>query len=1479
MQRISVYIIKMLKYLNETCESISFVLNIFFYWFNFVKFMDLNFFFLKKLNLTCKKIYILLIIYKMFILKQKVCFCLSILNEFIYLLYISVKNKNDFTFLSKISSIFMINSNVIAIGTVNYERIRGLPSSGLMFTYWATYSLSSIILIYSEIVETINYNEQFNLKTIYIFVYCALIYINLILSCLPENHSTLKQRKKQNYNSQYDSGIVSRLIFSWLNGIIIKGNKKDLNVDDIMMIDDQEKSEYVSQKLELYWNTISQKLYLEELSKKHTVKYKNCSSIEENSKFLPNRNQDAKLNTKKPSLLYCLFRAFYGKFLFGSFLKLVRELLVFVSPIILGKLISFIKNKNEPIIIGIFYSVLLFITAIIQSVVMHQYFDRMFNVGTRIKTALMHLIYKKSLRLSNTSRKESTVGQMVNIIAVNAQSFVEAAHHLNAVWSSFLSIFIAIFLLWLQLGIASIAGVLVMVIIIPVNSFLMNKSKKTQIKKLKHQDSRIKIINELLNGIKIIKLYAWEICFKKIVNSFRNEELKMIKNISYLNVVSTLAWTIVPFLVSSVSFGIFLLMNDTKSFTPEAAFVSLSLFNAIKHPMSMLPNTISVLIQANVSLKRITEFLLKEEINQHSITSYPSDEVPVSLENCDFGWDYENLVLKDLSFKIKKNNLVAILGSVGQGKSSLLSALIGEMEKFNGKINVYGKIAYAPQQPWIQNASIRENILFGKQLKKDFYQKVLTGCSLISDLEVFQSGDLTEIGEKGINLSGGQKQRISLARCVYSDSDLYLLDDPLSAVDSHVGSHIFDSVIGPKGILNNKTRIFVTNSLNFLPQTDHIIFLENGSIVDSGSYQDLLNKNGPFTNFMKKFLDSKESNKEELENKIIDVLEKNEKKAKLLHLNSKINDNNGKNLIQVEKIQSGKVKSSILINYFRACNIKLVLVFYILYSTGATFVILSNFWLSDWTNNPNNTKNEKSFKYGIYFLLGFLNCIFVFSADILFTWMFTRASKNLHESLLHSILRCGMQFFESTPIGRILNRFSKDIEATETKIPETFKTSTRNGLNVLSIFIVIVITTPLFLIVLVPILILYFLIQRFYIRFSRQMKRLESVSRSPIYAFFGETLNGVSTIRAFKFQEKSALQMHQHLDNNSRIYYTDMYSNRWLGFRLEFTGSIIILFASLFAVLQKDSLSPGTVGLSISYSLTVSNCLMWMVRSFSDFESNLISVERIREYCELPHESEWVIEDKQPSVDWPENGNINFNNYSVKYREELDFVLKDINCTIKPGEKIGIVGRTGAGKSSLTLGLFRILESNYGQIDIDGLNIKTIGLHDLRKKLTIIPQDPVLFSGSLRINLDPFEEYSNDRIWNALEHAHLKEFVQKLDKQLDFECSEGGENLSVGQRQLICLARALLRKTKILILDEATASIDHNTDDLIQQTIRTEFKDCTVLTIAHRLNTILDSNRIMVLDKGKIAELDSPKNLLEKKTTIFYSMAQHAGLT
>nr|XP_009677166.1 PREDICTED: canalicular multispecific organic anion transporter 2 isoform X1 [Struthio camelus australis] len=1374
---------------------------------------------------------------------------------------------------------------LLATLLIQYERLRGVQSSAVLIIFWFLSVLCAVGPFRSKIMTT----------------------------------------TAQNPCPEFTSGFLSRLTFWWFTSMAILGYKRPLEDKDLWSLNEDDTSKIIVQQLSKEWDREKA-----EWKQKEDVTYMKKSNHMLN--HVGNGPEEAevlirdKKHSRKPSFLKALLRTFGPYFLIGSFFKLIQDLLSFVNPQLLSVLINFIKNKDAPAWWGFLIAALMFTCAVLQTLILHQHFQYCFVTGMRLRTGIIGMIYRKSLVITNSAKRLSTVGEIVNLMSVDAQRFMDLVTFLNMLWSAPLQIFLALYFLWQTLGPSVLAGVAVMVLLIPCNAAIAMKTRAFQVEQMRHKDSRIKLMNEILSGIKVLKLYAWEPSFSAKVLEIRKNELRVLKKSAYLNSLSTFAWVSAPFLVALTTFAVYVSVDEKNVLDAEKAFVSLSLFNILRFPLSMLPQVISNLAQTSVSLKRIQQFLNHDELDPDCVeTKAIAPGYAITVTNGMFSWGKElKPSLKDINLLVPSGSLVAVVGHVGCGKSSLVSALLGEMEKLEGEVAVKGSVAYVPQQAWIQNATLKDNILFGHAPNEQKYQNVLEACALKTDLEVLPGGDQTEIGEKGINLSGGQRQRVSLARAVFSNSDVYLLDDPLSAVDSHVAKHIFDQVIGPDGVLKGKTRILVTHGISFLPQVDHIVVLVDGKVSEMGSYQDLLKQNKAFSEFLRNYALDEDIEEDEptMEEEEVLLAEdtvsihtdladnepvSNEVRKQFLRQLSVISSeggecpnkmstrrrvcekkpaepplprkNHNEKLTQAESSETGTVKLTVFWQYVKAVSPIISLVICFLYCCQNAAAIGANVWLSDWTNEPviNGTQHNTTMRIGVYAALGLLQGTLVLISSFTLAMGGINAARTLHAGLLENKFHTPQSFYDTTPTGRIINRFSKDIYVIDEVIPPTILMFLGTFFTSLSTMIVIIASTPLFAVVIVPLAILYFFVQRFYVATSRQLKRLESVSRSPIYSHFSETITGASVIRAYR-REKSFVDISDlKVDENQKSYYPGIVSNRWLGIRVEFVGNCVVLFAALFAVIGKNSLNAGLVGLSVSYALQVTMSLNWMVRMTSDLETNIVAVERIKEYSETETEAPWIIEDRRPPEDWPSKGELEFVNYSVRYRKGLDLVLQDLNLQVHGGEKIGIVGRTGAGKSSMTLCLFRILEAVKGEIKIDGVKIADIGLHDLRSKLTIIPQDPVLFSGTLRMNLDPFNKYSDEEIWKALELSHLKRFVSSQPSMLDYECSEGGENLSVGQRQLVCLARALLRKTRVLVLDEATAAIDLETDDLIQMTIRTQFEDCTVLTIAHRLNTIMDYTRVLVLDKGTIAEFDTPASLIASKG-IFYSMAKDAGL-
>ncbi|KAM8975402.1 multidrug resistance-associated protein 1-like [Pelodytes ibericus] len=1256
-------------------------------------------------------------------------------------------------------------------------------------------------------------------------------------------------------NPEQSASFFSRVTYSWYSRIITLGYKKPLEREDLFELNEADSCDAVYPVFEKNWQ---------------------------------NEHGKKGYGSRRASLLRALWNTFKPSLIQVALMKVVADILAFVSPQILKQMITFCEGRSAEAWNGYMFAVALLVVTILQTLVLQLY--QRFNMLTavKMKTSVVGLIYKKSLRLANSSRSKFTTGEMVNLMSSDAQQLMDLTLNLNLLWSAPFQILLAIVFLWQELGPSVLAGVAVLLLVIPINAYIASKVKQLKKSHLKSKDQRIKLLNEILHGIKILKLYAWEPSYQKKVVDIRERELDVLKSSGYLTTFSMLTLTCIPFLVSIATFGVYFLLDDANVLTASKVFTTISLFNILRLPLFDLPTVISSVVQTKVSVSRLENFFCGEELHPRDIETTYNGSHAIGFVNASLQWDRTGpSVLKKLNMKIPEGSFVAVVGQVGSGKSSLLSAILGEMNKLEGIVQRKGSVAYVSQQAWIQNAVFQENILFGLTYSKQHYEQVLEACALLPDLDLLPHGDQTEIGERGVNLSGGQKQRVSLARAVYNNADIYLLDDPLSAVDVHVGKHLFDKVIGHNGLLKNKTRILVTHSLTVLPQADIIVVMEGGRIAQFGTYGDLITKRQNFADMIQALgTESEIENVNEIKTNhskdIGNVKVSKIRNTECLSQNRALFDTQKKPRINKEKVATGNMKMSVVTQYLRAFGWFCVSFTVIAYVGQNAMAIGQNVWLGQWATEAKVVKDTKEWtdlrnsRLGIYGLLGFIQGLFVCYGAYVITRGTIYASRSLHNQMLKDILHLPLQFFETTPMGQVLNRFTKDVYVIDERFHYYLRTWLNCMLDVLGTVLVIVFATPLFTLVIVPLAFLYLLIQRYYIASSRQIRRLDGASRSPMISHFSETLLGVSTIRAYGHQERFMSQNKDAVNENLVCYYNNVISNRWLAVRLEFLGNLMVFFAALFAVQAGEKMNSGTVGLSIAYALNITQTLNFWVRKACEIETNGVAIERICEYEQMEKEAPWVMSERPPTG-WPDKGVIEFTNYQARYREDLELALRDVTFALQTTEKIGIVGRTGAGKSTLTNCLFRIVERAGGSIVIDGIDIADIGLHDLRCKLNIIPQDPVLFSGTLQMNLDPLEKHSDSELWEALEMCHLKNFVQSLPKRLYHEISEGGENLSVGQRQLICLARALLRKSKILILDEATASIDMETDNLVQTTIRKAFSDCTVLTIAHRLHTVLDSERVLVLDAGKVVEFDEPQKLIQRRG-VFSRMVSEAGI-
>uniref|UniRef100_A0A3B3ZY40 ABC-type glutathione-S-conjugate transporter n=1 Tax=Periophthalmus magnuspinnatus TaxID=409849 RepID=A0A3B3ZY40_9GOBI len=1084
----------------------------------------------------------------------------------------------------------------------------------------------------------------------------------------------------------------------------------------------------------------------------------------------------------------------------GTVCLLLHDVAMFTVPQVLSLLLEFMHDSSSPVWKGILFAVLLFLLSCVQSLLFHQYMYHCFTVGMRLKTALTGLLYRKVLYTTLSLR---LITPVISLVSADVQKLMDLVVYINSIWTAPLEIALCFYFLCLLLGPSALAGLSVVLLLFPLNGFITTVRTKLQVA---FMDGRIKAMTEMVSGMKILKFYAWEEVFQRQVEALREGELSALRRSQILYCVSLASFTSSSFLVMLTVFGVYVLMDQRNVLDAQKIFVSAALINILKTPLSQLLFAISTAAQALVSLKRITNFLQQDKVKEDSVRrlAYSAGETRVHAGY--FSWSTDSPPsLSSINVMVEQGALVAVVGPVGSGKSSLLAAVLGEMERRSGSLSTRGSVALVPQQAWTLNASVKENILFGAPRSEGWYHRVLEACALLPDLDLLPAGDSSEIGEKGVNLSGGQRQRISLARAVYRKSDIYLLDDPLSAVDAHVGQHIFDRVIGPNGLLRDKTRILVTHGASLLPQCDVVLVLEEGHISESGSFSQLMERQGAFAKFIQMFGVRPQKTDVQARERgtppTTDETRKGETERRnrgtesvtvadpVLSLSCDLSsastqplldfapEDPGK-LTEMDRPHTGRVRLQTYKEYFETIGLAFLLLIVLLYAFQQGASLSFNYWLSMWADDPpvNGSQTDHDLRLGVFATLGLMQGLAMFATTLAISLGGITASRHLHGDLLQNVLRSPMVFFESTPSGKI--------DAIDCMIPDGLKMMLGYLLKLLEVCIIVLLATPLIGLVLLPLAVLYVLFQRFYVVCSCQLRRLEAVSRSPIYTHLNQSVQGAVVIRAFREQERFIQSANQHIDTNQEAYYPRFVATRWLAVNLEFLGNVLVLASALFSVLGRHELSSGIVGLAISHSLQVTGVLSWIVRSWTDVENNIVSVERVKEYAHTPKEAPWRSELGALSPLWPSSGSISFEDFGLQYRQGLDWALKDIDFHIQDGEKIGIVGRTGAGKSSLALGLFRILEAANGRICIDGTDISLIGLHDLRSRLTIIPQDPVLFSGTVRMNLDPYETCSDSALWDVLQLSHLTTFVSNLPNKLNHMCSEGGEDLrSVRKRE------------------------------------------------------------------------------------------------
>ncbi|KAI4581542.1 ATP-binding cassette sub-family C member 4 isoform X1 [Ovis aries] len=1267
-------------------------------------------------------------------------------------------------------------------------------------------------------------------------------------------------------NPLRNANLCSRVFFWWLNPLFKIGHKRRLEEDDMYSVLPEDRSQHLGEELQGYWD--------QEVLK-------------------------AEKDAREPSLTKAIIKCYWKSYVVLGIFTLIEESTRVVQPIILGKIIGYFENYDPSDSAALYeahgYAGVLSACTLVLAILHHLYFYHVQCAGMRLRVAMCHMIYRKALRLSNSAMGKTTTGQIVNLLSNDVNKFDQVTIFLHFLWAGPLQAIVVTALLWMEIGISCLAGMAVLIILLPLQSCIGKLFSSLRSKTAAFTDTRIRTMNEVITGIRIIKMYAWEKSFADLITNLRRKEISKILRSSYLRGMNLASFFVASKIIVFVTFTTYVLLGNV--ITASRVFVAVSLYGAVRLTVTLFfPSAVEKVSEAFVSIRRIKNFLLLDEITQlHS--QLPSDgKMIVNVEDFTAFWDKasDTPTLQGLSFTVRPGELLAVVGPVGAGKSSLLSAVLGELPPSQGQVSVHGRIAYVSQQPWVFSGTVRSNILFGKKYEKERYEKVIKACALKKDLQLLEDGDLTMIGDRGTTLSGGQKARVNLARAVYQDADIYLLDDPLSAVDAEVSRHLFELCICQA--LHEKIRILVTHQLQYLKAASQILILKDGKMVQKGTYTEFLKSGIDFGSLLKKENEEAEPSPvpgtPTLRNRTFSessVWSQQSSRPSLKEATPEGPDTENIQVTLTEETRSeGKVGFKAYKNYFTAGAHWFIIIFLILVNLAAQVAyVLQDWWLSYWANqqsalnvtvNGQGNVTEKlnlNWYLGIYSGLTASTVLFGIARSLLVFFVLVSSSQTLHNQMFESILRAPVLFFDRNPIGRILNRFSKDIGHMDDLLPLTFLDFIQTFLQVIGVVGVAVAVIPWIAIPLVPLGIVFFVLRRYFLETSRDVKRLESTTRSPVFSHLSSSLQGLWTIRAYKAEQRFQELFDSHQDLHSEAWFLFLTTSRWFAVRLDAICAVFVIVVAFGSLILAKTLDAGQVGLALSYALTLMGMFQWCVRQSAEVENMMISVERVIEYTDLEKEAPWESQ-KRPLPSWPHEGVIIFDNVNFSYSLDGPLVLKHLTALIKSREKVGIVGRTGAGKSSLIAALFRLSEPE-GKIWIDKILTTEIGLHDLRKKMSIIPQEPVLFTGTMRKNLDPFSEHSDEELWNALEEVQLKEAIEDLPGKMDTELAESGSNFSVGQRQLVCLARAILRKNRILIIDEATANVDPRTDELIQKKIREKFAHCTVLTIAHRLNTIIDSDKIMVLDSGRLKEYDEPYVLLQNRDSLFYKMVQQLG--